>query len=202
MEIKNSFEVPGNIERVWTHLLDVEKVAVCMPGAQLTETIDDRHYKGRVTIKLGPMAMSFAGTVEMAEVDDDAHKVVLKGKGQEQRGKGAAQATITARLTPVAAGTHVDVEQHLTITGQAAQLARGMMQDVSERLTAQFADCLREHMSERPEAASTGTTGEAAPTRAQPAAAEPVKGLSLVLSALVRAVGRLLGRLRHRSPRE
>ncbi|CAN5733853.1 hypothetical protein BH18ACT15_BH18ACT15_00710 [soil metagenome] len=198
MEIKNSFEVPGSIERVWAHLLDVEKVAACMPGAQLTETIDERHYKGRVTIKLGPMSMSFAGTVEMTEVDDDAHRIVLKAKGQEQRGKGAAQATITATLAPVATGTRADVEQHLTITGQAAQLARGMMQDVSERLTAQFADCLKEHMSERPKAASEVNGGTAPAPPAQPVKAQPVRGLSLVLSALAGAAGRLLGRLRSR----
>ena len=203
MEIKNSFEVPGNIERVWSHLLDVEKVAVCMPGAELTETIDDRHYKGKVMIKLGPMSMSFAGTVEMAEVDEEAHRIVLKGKGQEQRGKGAAQATITASLTPVSAGTRVDVEQHVTITGQAAQLARGMMQDVTERLTEQFADCLKEHMSE-PAAASPAAAGAPGPqpaARPRPAPAAPVRGLSLIFSVLAGAVKRLLGRLRARSRR-
>src|ERR687892_1080714 len=114
MLIENSFEVPAPIDRVWTYMLDVEKVVPCMPGAELTETIDETHWKGQVTIKLGPVSLSFAGKVEMQERDDAARRVVLKGSGMEQRGKGAASATVTTNLEEIAEGTKVSIVQDIT----------------------------------------------------------------------------------------
>ena len=192
MLIENSFEVPAPIERVWAHLLDVEKVVPCMPGAELTETIDDGHWKGRVKIKLGPVSMSFAGKVEIAERDDVAHRVVLKGSGMEQRGKGAASATVTSTLEETPSGTRVLVVQDIKVQGQAAQFSRGMMQDVSEKLTQQFADCLGANM----EAEEKARPGEAP---APPVAAKPVSGIRLALGALVSAVLRFFKRLLGRS---
>ena len=98
MEIVNSFEVPAPREKVWAYMLDVTKVVVCMPGASLTETLDDTHWKGKLTMKLGPVSLNFAGKVEMAERDDDAHRVVLKGSGMEQRGKGAAKSVLRRNM--------------------------------------------------------------------------------------------------------
>jgi carbon monoxide dehydrogenase subunit G len=96
--IENDFEVPAPIDRVWAYLLDVEKVVPCMPGAELTESVDDTNWKGKVTVKVGPVSLSFAGKIGMQERDDSAHRVVLKGQGMEQRGKGAASATVTSTL--------------------------------------------------------------------------------------------------------
>src|SRR3990170_558726 len=98
MEIENSFEVPAPVEQVWSFLLDAERIVPCMPGAELTETIDDSNWKGKVTIKLGPVSLNFAGKVTMVERDDATHRAVLKASGMEQRGKGAASATITSTL--------------------------------------------------------------------------------------------------------
>jgi carbon monoxide dehydrogenase subunit G len=95
-----------------------------------------------MNVKFGPVSMSFAGTVAMEERDDAAHEVKLHAKGMEQRGKGAANAVITASLSPVADGTQVSIDADLTLTGTAAQLSRGLLPEVSKRLTAQFADCL------------------------------------------------------------
>ena len=96
MLIKNDFTVPRSVDDVWAYLLDVEKVAPCMPGAELTETVDDRNWKGKLNMKFGPVAMSFAGTVALEERDDAAHRVKLHAKGMEQKGKGAANATVSA----------------------------------------------------------------------------------------------------------
>jgi carbon monoxide dehydrogenase subunit G len=188
MLIENSFEVPASIDRVWNYMLDVEKVVPCMPGAELTETIDESHWKGKVTVKLGPVSLSFAGKVEMHERDDAAHRVVLKGSGMEQRGKGAASATVTSSLEETTDGTKISIVQDITVQGQAAQFSRGMMQDVSSKLTQQFADCLKANMAAE-EAARPGE--EPAPR----VTAGEVRGIRLGLDALLAAIVRFFKRL-------
>jgi carbon monoxide dehydrogenase subunit G len=188
MLIENSFEVPAPIDRVWTYMLDVEKVVPCMPGAELTETIDETHWKGQVTIKLGPVSLSFAGKVEMQERDDAARRVVLKGSGMEQRGKGAASATVTTNLEEIAEGTKVSIVQDITVQGQAAQFSRGMMQDVSSKLTQRFADCLKANMAME----ETAEVGEEPAARVT---AGEVKGIRLGLGAIGAAIVRFLKRL-------
>jgi uncharacterized protein len=221
MLIENSFEVPADVERVWSYLLDVERVVVCMPGAELTETIDDRNYKGKVRVKLGPVSLSFAGKVTMEERDDDAHRVVLKGSGMEQRGKGRAAATVTASAEATGEGTRVQVVQDLQVQGQVASLSRGMMGDVTAKLTQQFADCLEKNLrAEEPAGAPEPAVAavdepdkvaesQPAPASARPAAApeQPpaqvggsaaggdVNAFSLVMGALWGAVKRAIARL-------
>src|SRR5438105_11405986 len=136
MQLQSEFVVQAPIEQVWSFLLDVERVAPCMPGAELTEVVDDRTWKGKTNIKVGPVALSFAGTVVMQERDDAAHRVVLKAQGMEQRGKGAASASVVSHLEEVAGGTKVTMQADLTISGAVAQYGRGMIQDISQRLTA------------------------------------------------------------------
>jgi carbon monoxide dehydrogenase subunit G len=211
--LENSFEVPAPIDRVWDYLLDVEKVAVCMPGAELTETIDESNYKGAVKIKLGPVSLAFSGAVTVAERDDEAHRVVLKGSGMEQRGKGRASVTVTTTAEPAAAGTRVVVVQDLQIQGQIASMSRGMMGDVSAKLTKQFADCLEANLSakEEPAPAAEPVAAGAEETGAAPPAARPapapgttggeVKAFPLLLSAVVNAVKRLVARLTGRARR-
>jgi uncharacterized protein len=195
MLIENSFEVPAPLDRAWAYLLDVERVAPCLPGAELTETVDDRTWKGKVNVKLGPVSLSFAGTVVMQERDDAAHRVVLKASGMEQRGKGAATAVVTGRLEEGDGVTRVHFSQDITITGSVAQFSRGMMQDVSSRLTKQFADCVRTNMAADAEGHSGGN-----PSSATVASAPPVKGFRLALWALFRAIGRFFARLFGRRP--
>lgn len=166
MEFDNHFEVPAPPEQVWAHLLDVEAVVPCMPGAELTETVDDRTWKGQVTIKLGAVSLTFKGTVSMTERDDEAKRVALDAKGMEARGKGQAKATVTSTMSSTAdGGTRVDMHTDLSLSGQAAQMGRGMIGDVSQRLASEFADCIAEELTARPASAppsaAAGTAGAA-----------------------------------------
>ena len=190
MLIENEFQVPATIDRAWAYLLDVEAIAPCAPGAELTEVVDDHTWKGKINLKLGPIALSFAGTVTVAERDESNHRVVLKAQGQEQKGKGAANATVTSWLEPAGADGATKVKMHadITLTGTVAQLSRGLLPDVSARLTNQFADCLRDHL--------TATQGvPAAASSASPQPPEAIGGIRLGLYAIVRAIGRFFGRL-------
>ncbi len=205
MLIENSFEVPAPVDRLWAYLLDVERVAPCMPGAELTEVIDDRNWKGKVNMKFGPVALSFAGTVTMEERDDAAHRVVLKAQGMEQRGKGAASAGVTSWLEPGEGKTTVKIVADITLTGTVAQLSRGLLPDVSAKLTRQFVDCLQTNMGaveEAPRPAEPATGGAPPSVAAAPGpapqprvAAKPVGGIRLGLWALFRAIVRFFREL-------
>jgi carbon monoxide dehydrogenase subunit G len=220
VHIENDFTVQAPIDRVWTFLLDVEKVAPCMPGAELTEVVDARTWKGKTNIKVGPVSLSFAGTVVMEERDDEAHRVKLAAKGMEQRGKGAASAAVVSHLEQVDGGTKVSMETDLTITGAVAQYGRGMMQDISQRLTREFAQCLETNILAGEASAATGAAAATAPPDDEPRSgasaidppvaggasaasaipapqvtARPVKGLRLGLWAFWRAIVRFFKRL-------
>jgi carbon monoxide dehydrogenase subunit G len=190
--IENEFQVPASIDRAWAYLLDVEQIAPCAPGAELTEVVDDHTWRGKINLKLGPIALSFAGTVTVAERDEANHRVVLKAQGQEQKGKGAANATVTSWLEPGADGaTSVKMQADITLTGTVAQLSRGLLPDVSARLTNQFADCLRDHLTAT-EAAPAATSTASPRPQQRP---EAIGGIRLGLYAIVRAIGRFFGRL-------
>jgi carbon monoxide dehydrogenase subunit G len=200
MLIENAFTVNAPREQLWAYLLDVERIAPCMPGAELTETVDDTTWKGKVNVKFGPVSMSFAGTVVMEERDDAAHRVKLRAKGTEQKGKGAANASVTSWLEPAEGGTLVQMQADITLTGAAAQLSRGLLPEVAKRLTQQFADCVEHQMSA--EAAPVATAGGAAP-ETQPATttAKPVGGIRLGLAATWGIVAGFFKRLFRRGPK-
>ncbi len=183
VKLENSFIVPSAAEPVWNFMLDVERVVPCMPGAEITETVDERTWKGKVSVKLGPVSLSFAGTVVRQETDQTARRVVLKARGSESRGKGTAAATITSQLEPVDGGTRVGIVTDLTLSGAVAQYGRGLIADVSKRFTDQFAECLAGQISAR------GAEAASAPAQA----AKPISGIRLALWALLRAIGRLFG---------
>ena len=171
MLIENAFTVAAPPDDLWAYLLDVEKIAPCMPGAELTETVDDTHWKGKLNMKFGPVSMSFAGEVEMAERDDAAKRVVLTAKGMEQKGKGAANATVTSWLEPGAtdADTTVKMTADIALTGAAAQMSRGLLPEISKKLTQQFADCLQASMAAEQAAKAAPVTREAARSDVPPA---------------------------------
>jgi carbon monoxide dehydrogenase subunit G len=185
MEIENEFTVPAPIDHVWAYLLDVERVAPCMPGAELTEVVDDTTWKGKVNMKLGPVSLSFAGTVTMQDRDDQAHRIVLAAKGMEQKGKGAANASVTSWLEDGQGETHVKMQADIHLTGTVAQLSRGLLPEVSRKLTQQFADCLAQSMGAA-EVVATESADVADEARAEqaPVKAKPIGGFRLGLSAI------------------
>jgi carbon monoxide dehydrogenase subunit G len=200
MDLENAFEVRASPEDVWKLFLDVENVAACIPGAELVEVVDDRTWKGRVTVKLGPVVMVYAGTVTMTDRDDNAHRIVLNAKGTETRGKGTATARVTSTVEPTDDGSRVSILTDLTLSGAAVQYGRGMVGDVSRRLTDEFAECLRQHFLEpQAAAASQEAVGSADPRPGRPQA-KPIAGIRLGLWMLwrvpIRALRALWFRLR------
>jgi carbon monoxide dehydrogenase subunit G len=195
MRLENSFEVAASEQAAWELLMDVPRVIPCMPGAELVETVDDSTWKARMRVKLGPISLAFLTDVRRDEVDEAAKRVKLAASAREERGRGAANATIESSLTHAGGGTRVDTVTELTLSGPVAQYGRGMVQDVAAQLLRQFADCLEQQLAASP------AEGAAAVAPAGPAEARPVSGLALAFGALRAAVRRLLGRLARRAGR-
>jgi uncharacterized protein len=141
MELTNDFEVAVPVDEAWTVLTDIERIAPCMPGAQLQEVEGDE-YRGIVKVKVGPITAQYKGTATFVEKDDDKHVAVLKADGRDTRGQGNANAVITARLEPAGDATKVSVNTDLTVTGKVAQFGRGVLADVSAKLLDQFVENL------------------------------------------------------------
>ncbi|MGH8826371.1 MAG: SRPBCC family protein, partial [Jiangellaceae bacterium] len=142
MQLDHRFTVPAPIDEAWTVLLDLPRIAPCMPGATLTDA-DDTTFSGTVKVKLGPISLLYRGTGRFAETDEAARRIVIEASGKESRGSGTAAATVTATLTAADGDqTQVDVTTDLKITGRPAQFGRGMLDDVGAKLLGQFAECL------------------------------------------------------------
>ena len=152
MKLSNEMVVPASVEEAWAVMLDIERVAPCLPGASI-EPAEGDEYRGTMKIRLGPITSSFAGTVKIEEADEGAYRAVLTARARDSRGQGTAAATITSTMAPAEEGTRVTVETDLRVTGPAASFGRGVMQDVSARLMGQFAECLAAEMG-RPAAAA------------------------------------------------
>jgi carbon monoxide dehydrogenase subunit G len=149
MELEHSFTVPVSRERAWEELLDVERVAPCMPGASL-DSVDGDTIKGRIKVKVGPIAMTYAGTARFTERDNEAYVVTLEASGKETRGSGTASASVRSELEDQGEQTRVTVHTTLNVTGKPAQFGRGVMSEVSGRLIGIFAANLAEMISAAP----------------------------------------------------
>jgi len=143
MELKNEFEVNVAVPEAWKVLTDIERIAPCLPGAELRE-IAGEEYRGIVKVKLGPISAEYKGVARFTELDRERYRAVLRADGRETRGQGNATATITADLVPSAKGTKVSVVTDLAITGKVAQFGRGVLGDVSSKLLGQFAENLEQ----------------------------------------------------------
>lgn len=188
MKLENAFDVPVGIKDVWSALTDIEGIVPCMPGATLTETVDTSTYRGAVSVRLGPVALSFNGTASFAERDDENFRALVKANGTDAKGRGNVAADITFFLHPERDGTRVSIETDLQLSGMVAQYGRGagMIADVASHWIDEFASCLRARLS----------SGDASLARntAQPENRPvPVLGLGfkVVWRALVRGVRRL-----------
>jgi carbon monoxide dehydrogenase subunit G len=169
MELTNDFHVNVPLDRAWAVLTDVERIAPCMPGAQLEE-IEGNEYRGGVKIKVGPITAQYKGKATFLEKDDINHKAVLRAEGRDTKGQGNASATITATLVAAGTGTDVKVSTDLTITGKVAQFGRGVLADVSAKILGQFVTCLEHDVLVRPEetlaAVASASAEHAAPVAA------------------------------------
>jgi carbon monoxide dehydrogenase subunit G len=156
MQLQHSFTVPAGIEQAWQVLLDIERIAPCMPGAAL-DTVDGDDFTGSVKVRLGPIGLTYKGKASFVEKDAAEHRAVIDAQGKDARGNGTAKAVITATLTEQGTGTAVNVVTDLNITGKPAQFGRGVMVDVGNKLIGQFADCLAGKLS-GPDEGSVGET--------------------------------------------
>jgi uncharacterized protein len=224
MKLEQSFTVAAPVEQVWDALIDVERVAPCLPGAEITGQGPDGSYEGSFTVKLGPTTAGYRGSLKMLSLDEDQRIATMTAKGTDKRGQGGANATIVSTLRQEGEETVVEVVTDFTITGRLARFGRGgMIEDISKRLMRDFAQCLQTTLgteqappaaAEAPAAAAPGAEADAAlasaggaaaeasaATKAPPAAparpttpAKPVRGFSLLLSVLWDRIKRLFGR--------
>jgi carbon monoxide dehydrogenase subunit G len=149
MEFTNTFDVQAPLQVVWDFMLDALEVAPCVPGAQITDTVDERHFKGMMKIKLGAVQMTYRGDLEM-DPDEGSRVITLRAKGSEVRGSGGAAGTVTTHVSEASNGmTHVEIHSKIDVTGRVAQFGRGIMQDVSNRLIKEFAKCLESKLQAR-----------------------------------------------------
>ena len=219
MKLEQTFKVQAPIEKVWEALIDVERVAPCLPGAEITESDESGTYKGNFTVKLGPTTAAYRGELQMESVDEASRTVTMKASGQDKRGQGGAKATIVSVMREEDGATAVDTVTDFTITGRLARFGRGgMIKDISNKLLKDFSACLAENIEAPAETAQAEPAGgvtpddpgpsgapvqaEAAEAAAAPAPApmrpsqpaKPVNGLALFFSALWARIGRLFGR--------
>jgi carbon monoxide dehydrogenase subunit G len=162
VQLEHSFTVPVGIDEAWRVLLDIERIAPCMPGAAI-DSVDGDDFTGTVKVKLGPIGLTYKGKASFVEKDEAAHRAVIDARGRDARGNGTAAAKITANLAESGTGTQVTVVTELDITGKPAQFGRGVMVDVGNKLIGQFADCL------------AGQLGGGAPPPPTPAKKAPAK---------------------------
>ncbi|GGS81549.1 carbon monoxide dehydrogenase subunit G [Planobispora rosea] len=175
MRFEHEFTVPVPVEQAWAVLLDVERVAPCLPGAAL-DSVDGESFTGRMKVRVGPITVTYRGEAVFQDVDKDAHSLTIKASGKEARGAGTASATVTARLRPEGADTRVTVETSFNVTGRPAQFGRGVMTEVGAKLIDKFAANLSGLLTESPAA---GTDAPVVPlTPAEPASPAPAEARS------------------------
>jgi carbon monoxide dehydrogenase subunit G len=184
MEFDNALEVPLPPDEAWKVLLDIRRIAACIPGAELTEVVDAQTYKGRVAVRIGPVAMSLVGQARLEDVDSANRKARLQGT--DPKGRGSADSVIDFRLEPAGNGTRVLIHSDVKLAGSIAQYGRGsgMIQSVASQLIAQFGSTLKVQIEQsryRPAVAS----------EANPPPAKPVSGLALIARALWDSIARL-----------
>jgi carbon monoxide dehydrogenase subunit G len=189
MEFDNAFEVPLPPAEAWKVLLDIEGIAPCMPGAEVSEVVGENAYKGKISVRLGPVALTFAGVVKFEDIDNSKHTARVSAQGTDAKGRGGAQAASVFRLEPAGNGSKVLVHTNLSLSGAVAQYGRGVgiIQATATQLMNQFAKCLKEKLAQGHPAATIAPP--AAPSQTPPLlsagpvaapAAKPIAGFALL----------------------
>jgi carbon monoxide dehydrogenase subunit G len=175
MEFDNAFEVPLAPAAAWTVLMDIRRVAPCMPGAALTEIIDPLHFRGKIAVRLGPVALAFAGRLQFEDVDEANHSARVKAQGSDDKGRGSANAVATFRIEPADVGSRVLIHTDLMLSGAVAQYGRGvgMIQSTAAQIIGQFAANLRAQLERQPDVVAAPPIAPAAEPPASAAPATP-----------------------------
>jgi uncharacterized protein len=183
MEFDNTLEVPLPPAETWKVLLDIKRIAACIPGAELTEVVDERTYKGRVAVRIGPVALSLVGHARLEEIDEAHHRARLVTHGSDSKGRGGSDSVIEFRLEPAGAGTKVLIHSDVKLSGSIAQYGRGsgMIQSVASQLIGQFGEALKAQIAQSPSGAGTDTL---------PASAKPISGLTVLGKAAWDSIAR------------
>ena len=196
MEFDNSFEVPLPPDKAWATLMDIESIAPCMPGAELTEIVDDKTFKGKVSVRLGPVSLTFQGAASFEDVDDTAHKATVKAQGADAKGRGGANANVAFHLEPSDAGSTVKIHTDLQLSGSVAQYGRGagMIQDLAGQIIGQFATNLSQKIEAEMPADAEAAANDA-PTTAPVAAPAQVGNMAfrVMWNQIVRSFRSLFG---------
>jgi carbon monoxide dehydrogenase subunit G len=185
MEFDNSFDVPLAPGQAWSVLMDVPRIAPCMPGAELTEVVDPQNFGGKISVRLGPVALTFAGRVQIDSIDDVNHSARVKAQGNDAKGRGGANATATFHIEPAGTGSKVLIHTDLMLSGAVAQYGRGvgMIQATAAQIINQFAGNLRAQLAQQASAPAPA----APPPEPAPVALEPRTEPSSAAPALPRA---------------
>jgi hypothetical protein len=200
MEFDNSFDVPLSPQQTWAVLMDIRRIAPCMPGAALTEVVDPQNFRGKIAVRLGPVALTFAGRVQFEDIDEVNHSARVKAQGSDDKGRGSANATATFRIEPSSSGSRVLIHTDLMLSGAVAQYGRGvgMIQATAGQIIGQFAANLRTQLEQRPAAAAPIAPPPSAPSvrpspdpSPLPPAAKPISGLSLALRVIWQQIAAL-----------
>ena len=203
MEFDNSFEVPLPPADAWKVLLDIQRIAPCMPGAELTEVVGDNTYKGKIGVRLGPVALTFAGIVKFDEIDDAKHTARVSAQGTDAKGRGGANAASVFRLEPAGSGSKVLVHTNLTLSGAVAQYGRGVgiIQATATQIMNQFAKSLKDKLAQEPAAAPAAAAAppamQSSPSIVPPPApppAKPISGVSLMAKVIWNSIVSLFRR--------
>jgi uncharacterized protein len=185
-----TFQVNEPIQKVWIFLSDPQKVAPCLPGAQITEVVDDHTFKGTITVKIGPVSSSFKGEVKLLRLDEQAYEMELAGSGQDPRGGGGATMKMLAKLTALPDGaTEVTGTTEVTVTGKLAQFGGRMMEDVSNHLFNQFTKSFQERLAQ--ETYNNPLGSDAAASEAEAVKPQPIRAIPLLFLLIKNALKRL-----------
>ncbi len=194
MKLNNNFDIAKSPEEAWQILLDVPRIAPCLPGAELTETIGENQYKGNAGVKLGPVQLKFAGEAKLTDVNAEERTAQLKAKGNDSKGRGSANATVEFRLTETETGTtRVDLDTDLNLAGSIAQYGRatGLIEEIARQLVSDFADNLSKQLAQS-EVKTADTKKQQ--TRDMPAAQSSVSGFSLLFRAIAAMFRRMFSK--------
>lgn len=191
MKLESSFDVPVGIADAWAALTDIEQIVPCMPGAALTEIVDESTYRGTVSVRLGPVALTFNGTAKFEEADASAYRALVRTKGSDAKGRGHVAADVRFFLQPEGDATRVQIETDLRLSGAVAQYGRGagMISEVASHWVDEFARCLHASLSEQ----GSSSRGETKSTSSKPMPALGL-GLKVLWNAVIRSLGRLFRR--------